>query len=201
VIDSLSGVEIALAPAFREDFRESFYRLVGALTASGVTVLMTNEVGGSRADMSFTGERLSFITDDIIIQRYVELDGELRTVLAVVKMRGSGHSRDFREYVITPEGAVVGKSLKEYRGIMTGFPQLASAATIRGEPGLTNAESTVLEALVRLGQSSADALVARTGLPRGEVDLALERLVGLDYAGRASDGRGTYRATTQGAGP
>jgi circadian clock protein KaiC len=123
VIDSLSGFEIALAPAFREDFRESFYRLVGTLTAAGVTVLMTNEVGGPRADMSFTGERVSFITDDIIIQRYVELEGELRTVLGVVKMRGSRHSRDFREYTITPGGAVIGRSLTEYRRIMTGFPE------------------------------------------------------------------------------
>src|SRR4029077_16203938 len=44
VIDSLSGFEIALAPTFRIDFRESLYRLVGALTATGVTVLMTSEV-------------------------------------------------------------------------------------------------------------------------------------------------------------
>ena len=43
VIDSLSGFEVALAPAFREDFRESLYRLVGALTATGVTVVMTAE--------------------------------------------------------------------------------------------------------------------------------------------------------------
>ena len=44
VIDSLSGFEIALAPTFREDFRESLYRLVGALTATGVTIFMTAEV-------------------------------------------------------------------------------------------------------------------------------------------------------------
>ena len=127
--------------------------------------------------MSFTGERVSFITDDIIIQRYVELDGEFRTVLAVVKMRGSTHSRDFREYAITPEGAVIGKPLSQYRGIMTGFPELAPVPGIRGEPGLTSAESTVLEALLALGLSSADDLAARTGLSRQEVELALARLV------------------------
>ena len=44
VIDSLSGFEIALAPTFRTDFRESLYRLVGALTAMGVTIFMTAEV-------------------------------------------------------------------------------------------------------------------------------------------------------------
>lgn len=197
VIDSLSGFEIALAPAFREDFRESFYRLVGALTAAGVTVLMTNEVGGPRADMSFTGQRVSFITDDIIIQRYVEIGGELRTVLAVVKMRGSGHSRDFREYSITRDGAVIGRSMGEYRGIMTGFPVLSAAAATHGTPGLTSLEDTVLQTLARHGQSSLETLATQTGLPRRDIERALERLVELDYAFVATDGSGTYRATTR----
>jgi circadian clock protein KaiC len=201
VIDSLSGFEIALAPAFREDFRESFYRLIGALTATGVTVLMTNEVGGPRADMSFTGERVSFITDDIIIQRYVEIAGELRTVLAVVKMRGSSHSREFREYVITREGAVIGKPLAEYRAIMTGFPERSASAIIEGRSTLTSGEYTVLETLMRLGQASVETLATRTGLPFRDIELALERLVALDYVIGASDGSGTYRATPQGVRP
>jgi len=120
VIDSLSGFEIALAPTFREDFRESLYRLVGALTATGVTVVMTAEVLQGQADVRFTSEKVSFITDDIVAQRYVEIDGVLRTVVAVVKMRGSQHSREFRFYEITPAGAVVGEALTNYHGIITG---------------------------------------------------------------------------------
>jgi circadian clock protein KaiC len=123
VIDSLSGFEMALAPAFREDFRESFYRLVGALTAVGVTVVMTNEAAGTAMDLGFTGQRVSFITDVIIAQRYIELDGALRTVLAVVKMRGGAHSHAFREYTIGAQGAVVGQSLSQYQKILTGFPE------------------------------------------------------------------------------
>jgi circadian clock protein KaiC len=106
VIDSLSGFEVALAPTFREDFRESLYRLVGALTATGVTVVMTAETPASPAS-STTLERVSFVTDDIIVQRYVEIAGELRPMLTVVKMRGSSHSRDYRAYEITARGAVV----------------------------------------------------------------------------------------------
>jgi len=94
VIDSLSGFEVALAPAFRKDFRESLYRLVGALTATGVTIFMTTEIVGSYPAGRFTTEKVSFITDDIIVQRFVEIDGELRTVLAIHKMRGSKHSRE-----------------------------------------------------------------------------------------------------------
>ena len=73
VIDSLSGFEVALAPTYRTDFRESLYRLVGALTATGVTVLMTDEVVDANPGGRFTHERVSFITDDIFVQRYVEI--------------------------------------------------------------------------------------------------------------------------------
>src|SRR6202035_5119930 len=44
VIDSLSGFELAIAPSFREDFRESLFRMVAVLSDLGVTVLMTSEL-------------------------------------------------------------------------------------------------------------------------------------------------------------
>jgi len=124
VIDSLSGFEVALAPTFREDFRESLYRLVGTLTATGVTVFMTAEVTNPFPNAPFTSEKVSFITDEIIIQRYVEIEGELRRVMAVIKMRGSDHSHEFRTYDLTAEGVVVGASLSEYDAIITGVPTL-----------------------------------------------------------------------------
>jgi circadian clock protein KaiC len=122
VIDSLSGFEVALAPSYRQDFRESLYRLIGALTATGVTVVMTAEVIDVFPDFRFTTERVSFITDDIIVQRFVEIDGHLQKVLAVVKMRGSQHATDFKTYHLTPTGAVIGESLERYHGITTGVP-------------------------------------------------------------------------------
>ena len=124
VIDSLSGFEVALAPTFREDFRESLYRLVGTLTATGVTVFMTAEVSEAFSEARFTSENVSFITDEIIVQRYVEIKGELRRVMAVIKMRGSDHTHEFRSYEVTAKGVVVGGSLTEYDGIITGVPTL-----------------------------------------------------------------------------
>ena len=135
VIDSLSGFEVALAPTYRTDFRESLYRLVGALTATGVTVLMTDEVIDAYPGGRFTHERVSFITDDILAQRYVEIDGHLQKVLSVVKMRGSEHATDFRAYRLTSEGAVMGESLTDYRGITTGVPELAFTTIAVGPDG------------------------------------------------------------------
>lgn len=124
VIDSLSGFEAALAPAFREDFRESLYRLVGALTAAGVTIFMTYEAAGGYPDVLVAKEKVFFVTDDIIVQHFVEIDGVLRTVLAIHKMRGSEHSHEFRFYEIAREGASIGEALGNYTGISTGVPKL-----------------------------------------------------------------------------
>ena len=138
VIDSLSGFEVALAPTYREDFRESLYRLVGALTATGVTVLMTAEVIDPYPGVRFTSERVSFITDDIFVQRYVEIDGHLKKVLAIVKMRGSEHATDFRTYELTSTGAILGPPLTGYIGITTGNPQRSGAgAPVEPEPATT----------------------------------------------------------------
>ena len=197
VIDSLSGFEVALAPAFREDFRESLYRLVGALTATGVTIFMTTEVVGGYPDVSFTTEKVSFITDDIIVQRFVEIDGVLRTVLAIHKMRGSEHSHDFRTYEITAKGAVVGGPLRNYHGIITGVPALQLRLTRPSYDGLTDREASVLDTLVRLGGASHDLLAERVGGTPLELTQTLTRLQALGYAMLAEDGGGTYRAVAQ----
>lgn len=194
VIDSLSGFEIALAPAFREDFRESLYRLVGALTAAGITVIMTEEVVEGYPGLRFTSARVSFITDDIIMQRFVEIRGELRKVLAVIKMRGSRHSPEFREYEITAAGAVVGASLRDYHGILTGIPDWDPEAG-RGHPGLTEAESALVDLLVRPEGVSHEVLAKHAELSQDELVQALERIVRLGYATSQNvDGETVYRA-------
>jgi circadian clock protein KaiC len=124
VIDSLSGLELALAPTFREDFRESLYRMMGALTGLGVTVMATVELEDSYGSLRFSPQGIAFLTDAIIIQRYVELNGQLRRALAVVKVRSSQHSKDLREYEIVSDGGIaVGQVLKTYEGLLTGTPR------------------------------------------------------------------------------
>ena len=197
VIDSLSGFEVALAPTFREDFRESLYRLVGALTATGVTIFMTTEIVGGYPDIRFTTEKVSFITDDIIIQRFIEIDGALRTVMAIYKMRGSAHSHDFLTYEITAQGAVIGGPLKNFHGIVTGLPVPQMLPPRVGHPGLTDTESTVLETLVRLGNPSHDLLAERSGLSPAELTRMLRRLEALGYAIVTREDGDGYRAVAQ----
>jgi circadian clock protein KaiC len=131
VIDSLSGFELALAPTFREDFRESLYRLIAALTGIGVTVMMTAELEDRYTDLRFSPHGTSFLTDALIVQRYVELESQLKRVMAVVKVRASAHSKELRLFEITADGIVVGERVGDYQGLLTGSPSMASPARSR----------------------------------------------------------------------
>jgi circadian clock protein KaiC len=122
VIDSLSGFELSLAPTFRADFRESLARLVTALSATGVTVLMTSELEDRYTDLRFSPYGTAFLTDAIIVQRYIELDSRLRRVIAVVKVRASAHSDELRTFTIDDDGIHVGEVLSDEEGLLGGRP-------------------------------------------------------------------------------
>jgi circadian clock protein KaiC len=128
VIDSLSGFELALAPTFREDFRESLYRMVAVLTGMGITMIMTAELEDSYQDLRFSPHGTAFLTDAIIMQRYIELRAQLQRVMAVVKVRGSAHGKDLRAFEITEQGIVMGETLGSYEGLLTGSPTLIAGA-------------------------------------------------------------------------
>jgi circadian clock protein KaiC len=95
VIDSLTALELILAPQFRENFQESLFRMLANLHARGVTVLMIRnltETGGQVFSAS------SFIVDCIISMRYVERDSRLVKLISVPKLRGSAHSDEIRVF-------------------------------------------------------------------------------------------------------
>lgn len=144
VIDSLSGFELAVAPTFRDDFRESLARLVTALAATGVTVLMTSELEDRYTDLRFSPYGTAFLTDAIIVQRYIEVDSRLCRMMAVVKVRGSTHSNQLREYVIDDDGVHIGEMLNEQEGLLSGrstkannvlLPAAKTTVTDNGGPG------------------------------------------------------------------
>lgn len=118
-IDSLSALErVSTVKSYREFVigLTSYIKhkeIVGLLTATTPTL-----VGGT----SITEAHISTITDLIILLRYVEIGGEMRRGLTVLKMRGSMHDKDIREYSIDHEGMHIGKSFKNVSGILSGTP-------------------------------------------------------------------------------
>ena len=122
VIDSLSGFELALAPTFREDFREALARMVSALASTGVTVLMTSELEDRYTELRFSPYGTAFLTDAIIVQRYIEVESRLQRMMAVLKLRASTHSTELRLFHIDDEGIKIDQMLSNYEGLLGSSP-------------------------------------------------------------------------------
>ncbi|HZX71759.1 MAG TPA: ATPase domain-containing protein [Rhodanobacter sp.] len=122
VIDSLSGFELALAPTFRPDFRENLSRMIAALATEGVTMLMTSELEDRYTDLRFSPYGTAFMTDAIIVQRYIEVDSRLLRMMAVVKLRGSAHSDELRLFSINDHGIQISEMLTDQEGLLGGRP-------------------------------------------------------------------------------
>ena len=120
VIDSLSGFELSLGPTCREEFREALYRMVAVLTGMGVTVLMISELEDRYTDLRFSPYGAAFLTDAIIVMRYVEMRGYIERVLAVMKLRNSAHSHRLCSFEITDQGIVIGEPMNGIEGVLTG---------------------------------------------------------------------------------
>lgn len=127
VFDSLSAFELALAPEFRDDFRESMYRLISAITDRGVTVVMTTELENRVDELHVSPYGNAFLVDAIVMQRYVELHSRLCTAITVVKLRGSAHSRDLRPFCITDSGIEIGLDPLGYDRMLDAHPAKASS--------------------------------------------------------------------------
>lgn len=128
VIDSLSGFELALSPVFRENFRESLYRLIAVLTNMGVTVLMTAELEDRYTDLRFSSYGNAFLTDSILALRYVEIYGQFKRVISVVKVRSSPHSKDIRFFDIDDDGIKIAEALGPFQAILSGNPSLIDSS-------------------------------------------------------------------------
>lgn len=108
VIDSLSALELSLAPQFKKNFEESLFRMLAAFARKGVTVLMTRNTEDSLAD-HVRRPSASFLVDGVINMRYVEMDNRLIKLIASDKLRGRAHSNEIRPYTVNERGLAVSK--------------------------------------------------------------------------------------------
>lgn len=118
-IDSLSALErISTVKSFREFIVGLTSHIKHQEIAGLFTATTPNLMGGT----SVTEAHISTITDSIILLRYVETFGEMRRGMTVLKMRGSMHDKDIREFAIDHRGMHIGKPFREVSGILAGRP-------------------------------------------------------------------------------
>ena len=121
MIDSIGGYSLAVR---EENTLERLHSLSVYLQNMGVTTLLTNESQNVTGDFTTTNMNASYLADNIIFLRYMELDGCLNKSIGVLKKRLSGFENTIRGFEITSDGIKVGKPLKDMHGILTGLPEV-----------------------------------------------------------------------------
>jgi circadian clock protein KaiC len=119
MLDGISGYRLTLAG---DDLVMQLHALGRYLKNMGVTVLFINEIESITGDFHATGAGVSYLCDNLLFLRYLEIDGELRKVAGVLKKRLGDFSKTLREIEITERGIRVGEPLKGLRGVLTGTP-------------------------------------------------------------------------------
>ncbi|MBD2449528.1 AAA family ATPase [Nostoc sp. FACHB-152] len=121
MIDSVSGYRLSLRG---EDLISHLHRLCKYLQNMGVAVLLINEIETITGEFRVTEIGISYLADTIIFLRYLEMQGELRRAIGVLKKRMTDFEKTLREFEISRYGIKVGKPLTQLRGVLTGVPEM-----------------------------------------------------------------------------
>ncbi|QBD83566.1 recombinase RecA [Ktedonosporobacter rubrisoli] len=121
MLDSIAGYRLSLSS---EDLTMHLHALCKYLQNMGVAVLLINEVEMITGDFRATEIGVSYLADNIIFLRYLEVQGALRRTIGVLKKRLTSFESTMREIELTRYGISVGKPLTGLQGILTGHLQI-----------------------------------------------------------------------------
>ena len=120
VVDSIS--QFSRLTQDPVELRSLEFGFINALKRHGLTSLLTREspvlLGEDTED-----SQISFVVDSYTILRYVEIESAIRKALLILKMRGSDHAKDIRQYEITETGFEVQSKFEGREGILSGNPR------------------------------------------------------------------------------
>lgn len=125
MLDSVSGYRLCMQG---EDLVRQIHALGSYLRNMGVTGILVNETESITGVFRVTEIGVSYVTDNIVFLHYIEIDGELRRAIGVLKKRMSGFESAMREFRISSHGLTVGEPLKGLRGLLTGEPEWVGPA-------------------------------------------------------------------------
>jgi circadian clock protein KaiC len=119
VIDSLTGYQHAMP---QEQFMLlQMHEIVTYLNQQGVLTFLILAQSGMIGHMQSPVD-LTYLSDNVLLLRFFEANGEIRRALSVLKKRTGGHESAIRELRIGSGGVEVGPRLTGFRGVLTGTP-------------------------------------------------------------------------------
>jgi circadian clock protein KaiC len=124
VIDSLNAYLQAM-PGDRFLLLQ-MHELLSYLNQKAVTTILILGQHGLVGDIHSDID-LSYLSDAIVLFRFFEAHGELRTAVSVIKSRTSAHERSIREFYLSSKGLHVGEALRDFEGLLSGLPSYRGA--------------------------------------------------------------------------
>ena len=116
-IDSLSALE---RMSTDRGFREFVTNITAYTKRHEIAGFFTSTAPTLAGGTSVTEKHISTITDTIILLRYVEAGGEILRGVTVLKMRGSRHDKNIRQFDIDENGMQIGGRFAGATGILMG---------------------------------------------------------------------------------
>ncbi len=131
VLDSLNAYLHAMPD--EQFLMLQMHELISYLNRRGVTTLLVlgqhGIVGDVRSDID-----LSYLSDGILLFRFFEAHGEVRSAMSVVKSRVNAHERTIREFRLAGAGLEVGEALHDFQGVLTGLISYSGKTALLGGP-------------------------------------------------------------------
>lgn len=170
-MDSLKDIELAMPDKVR--YKDYIYSLVNDFRCQGITSLLTSEIPEMFGSFVVSEYGISFVADNVILLRYVEMERRVARAISVLKMRGSQHDKEIREFEISDQGLRIGEPIEVATGVLTGTPVIGERL---GWHGLEPSERYVMEILRASGTMTLADVAATTMIPPDALEPLLEEL-------------------------
>lgn len=172
LIDSIKDIEIATPDKVR--YKDYIYSIVNEFKMKGITLILTNEIPELFGNFQLSEYGVSFIADNVILLRYVEIFGRMEHAINILKVRGSRHSKEIRKFEITGNGIRIGEAIRGFSGILTGMPSGGYHNRLLDIPLRAR---YIVEALRQIGTGTCEELSNVSGLSEAHVTHELEYLL------------------------
>ncbi len=127
VVDSIS--HFARLTRDPLELRELEYSFINAFKRQAVTCIFTHENSTMLGQYSSNSD-VGYLVDSYIILRYVEIASRIQKAMLILKMRGSQHAKDIRQYDIMANGLRVLERFEGQSGILSGNPRQMAASFV-----------------------------------------------------------------------
>lgn len=170
IVDAISACE---RMGGRQAAFEFLMRLLNYLKEKGITVVLVNQTSGTKAHLEISGSGVSSMIDTVVFFSYVHGEGETNRAIQVLKSRGSSHSNQIRECVITDNGIQVLDVYAGPGGVLTGTARRVQEAKEAREARRMEAQIRLKEEEIKRLKAVLDAQQRRL---KAQIELAQREL-------------------------